>query len=260
MDEKLSLLKKDELEHIDRMVGILRSFKEVKCISIVGSLAKGLYSEGSDIDILVLVEMSDFSFEKCRRFVDSIIEGIELKDDAYDIVINGRNYSLLFKDSNSFIASIRAILEGKKLDIVFKPWAFGGMIEDVLLLDIRNQIILEDTSGEMVALTQMLSIGYPPILASLIMEYCEEYLRKRGKAIDRFCNNELMSDILKTELMIGFSRYMYAKKRAFNPGLKHIYSEDNTEFLRSNLPELIEVIQYKNNLHKMWQYIESQLK
>ena len=251
----LDLLQETERKFVEKIKNGLMEHNEISSIAIVGSLAKGHYTEKSDIDILVLVQRDDFSLETCKSYSDELGFNAELKDDAYDFVFNGRNISLLFKDSEKFLENIKDIIDGKQLEMIFKPWAYGGMITDVLLLDVRNEIILADRDGRLKAYSERLKNGYPESLASAIMDYNTDFIKTRLKALNRFYDNPLMSEIIKSELMVSFTRYVYGKKNAFNPGLKHIFGKDNIEFLKKEMPELVEMMRCRDDIKELSDFI-----
>lgn len=251
----LELLEDNERTFLWKIRDGLSSHDEVQAMSIIGSLAKGHYSESSDIDILVLVKCKDFSLEKCKVYSDELGFHAELKDDAYDFVYNNRNFSLLFKDCDIFLDDIQDIMDGGQLEIVFKPWAYGGMLTDVLLLDVRNEIIVFDEDGRLKDYSESLKRKYPQKLANALLDYNRDFIRSRIKALKRFSGNPLVSEIIKEELMVSFVRYTYASKGAFNPGLKHIFGKDNLPFLEKNMPELLSMVAVKDEVEKMAELI-----
>lgn len=256
----LELLNEDERTFLDKIRDGLVAHDEVQAMSVIGSLAKGHYSENSDIDILVLVKHDDFSLEGCKAYSDALGFNAELKDDAYDFVYNKRNFSLLFKDCDTFLDNIQDIMNGGQLEIVFKPWAYGGMITDVLLLDVRNEIIVFDKDGRLKNYSESLKQGYPKKLADSLIEYNRNFIKSRLNALNRFVTNPLMSEIIKSELMISFVRYIYASKGNFNPGLKHIFGCDNLSFLEENMPELLSMSEAKDDIKKLAELISKHMK
>lgn len=241
----LNLLESNELAYVRRIEETLCHHEEVIVVSLIGSLAKGHYSADSDIDILVLVRDQNFDLNEYRRYACEVGFDSELKDDAYDCSFNGRNISLLFKEYDLFLNYVNSILNGGKIEIEFRPWAYGGLIHDVILFDIRNEIILTDKLGKLGEISNDLKRTYPSKLKEMMLRYTRSFILGRLKALDRFGNNPLVSEIIKGELMINFARYCYAVHGHFNPGLKHIFSEGNIDFLRREMPELLRMAEYR---------------
>lgn len=253
----IDLLTFKEQNFIERIVAEHSKYEEIQTVAVIGSLAKGYYSKISDIDILILVENQEFRFEECIKYIENLGIDAKMQDDAFDIKFENRNISLLYKSSETFLEYIGGVIEGQYIEMVYKTWAYGGVISDVILIDMRNAIVLFDKKGRLKEYSELLRKGYPEILSKKIVDYNRELIEKRLSAIVKYQSNILIHRIIVDELFVSFIRYVYAVKKEFNPGLKHIFSENNRDFLEVHMPELIEVKNALPDIQDFCKYISN---
>lgn len=251
----INLLTSKEQNFIERIVTEHSKYEEIQTVAVIGSLAKGYYSEISDIDILILVEDQEFKFEECIKYIENLGVDVKMQDDAFDIKFENRNISLLYKSSETFLEYIGNVIEGQCIELVYKTWAYGGVISDVILIDMRNAIVLFDKKGKLKEYSELLRKGYPEILSKKIVDYSRDLIKKRLGAIVKYENNILIYRIIVDELFVSFIRYVYAAKKEFNPGLKHIFSKNNIDFLETHMRELIEVKNVLPDVQGFCEYI-----
>ncbi len=104
----------------------------------------------------------------------------------YDIKFENRNISLLYEDSKKFLDYIGDVIDGKYLDMVYKTWAYGGVISDVILIDMRNAIVLFDKTERLRGYSRLLKKGYPEELSQKIKNYSRNFIEKRIAALNKY--------------------------------------------------------------------------
>ncbi len=207
---------------------------------------------------------AQFSLESFSSIVAELELDAVLKDDAYDFVIGRRHASILYKSYSGFIEKISDIIKGNNIDLYYKEWAYVGVIDDVLLLDISNAIIFYDLHEELSKTADHLNKQYPPKLKQAIISSTEVIIRAKIKGIVRFQKNLFISSVAVNELLVAFIRRMYAIYEIYNPGLKHVFSKNNLEFLHYNIPELYKIYELyvkceRDNYEPLYSFIEKSM-
>lgn len=243
MKNPVHLLNKDERTLVERISTFHEKDGRFSAACLVGSLAKGYFSQTSDIDLMILSDVENFELELFAPILNEMRLDATLKDDAYDFCIGERNVSILYKCYKEFIETIRMIIAGDKVDMHYKEWAYVGVIDDVLLLDVSSAIVLFDKAGTFAELAETLKVQYPITLKKAIIRSSERIIAAKTKGLVRFKSNPFISSVAANELVTAYVRYVYAKHELYNPGLKHVFSDSNIDFLEKDIPELFHCYQ-----------------
>lgn len=216
---------------IYNMESIIQCMEEcggVSVCSIIGSLAKNMYSDGeSDIDLLILIDQVT-SDEKLLRILDKKGFIFSKQDDIFVTKVDETNISLAIREENEFFAFFDSILDGCFPDCVIKDWAIGGVIEEVMLRDIYSSITCFDKTFTLTKKKKSKLNDLSRYEAKMQSTLKLQFENKANLAIRQFKHKKyFLFYFAFFEAIVIYSRIYCLDNSILHPSLKHIISKNS---------------------------------
>lgn len=212
-----------DLGLVDKILSSVTRMEAVEALTIIGSIAKGLYVQGkSGIDLLLLknkyVSESDvieelssngFTFEKS----DDIFL---LKDTLISIHIQSYDY---------YIDYLSSVMNLSECEIRVKEWTIGGVCRDVILDDISKSIILYDKRERFSRFANKIGIKYcfGNEFRNILLYQLYTKINLTNKEFKE--QNYFLFQIGFFECIEIVERIYCHDKKSYNKGFKHVVKE-----------------------------------
>jgi predicted nucleotidyltransferase len=241
--EKLAYLQTQQNNLITQLAKVHNTKEDILSVALIGSIAKSLSRKDSDIDLLILTRKlmdENRAYEITRNISSDLIPCIS--DDIYVLAGTSPRVSLAYRLIDAFTASINDLFNGQNIESNTLSWSVGGSMPEVLLSDLSACIVLFDKSGFLSNTKKKLQASYPEQLRSHLMIKMNKEIQCKLIMMKMYAKDNAMVllNICICELVVAVIRYVLAKHRIFNPGIKHLLhpSYRSKEIYYEQLPEL----------------------
>lgn len=194
---------------------------------LVGSASRTALhrSQPNDIDCLILC--SEFLTEKQIFGLLKGIKNIKIlgwSENYLRIQNNNLEIGLAHFQSHSYFKKINNICAGRKIEIINKTWAIGGIIPEVSLLDIVCAKIIFDKNNQFKKLQKRLLHQYPVKLKKALLKNLNLEIKEKIKLVKKFLKqkNYFMARLGILEILRAKIRLCNAQAEKYPLPLKHL--------------------------------------